>query len=144
MMQTQCNGRDNGQFPRAMCALFASERSQDFASKCHISHLVDKRFQGMAVGVGSSKIIGKVHQVCVCACVCMCLFVCESVCVRVCACACACACACVCVCVCVCGGGGGHVWQWLMNHTTYCVGLKSCCGAVGEEMWGRFKTPGCG
>ena len=36
---------------------------QDFASKCHISHLVDKRFQGMAVGVGQSKIIGKVHQV---------------------------------------------------------------------------------
>jgi len=36
---------------------------QDFASKCHISHLIDKRFQGMAVGVGQSKIIGKVHQV---------------------------------------------------------------------------------
>lgn len=36
---------------------------QDFANKCHIGNLVDKRFQGMAVGVGSSKIIGKVHQV---------------------------------------------------------------------------------
>ena len=122
MMQTQCNGRDNGQFPRAMCALFASERSQDFASKCHISHLVDKRFQGMAVGVGSSKIIGKVHQVCVCACVCMCLFVCESVCVRVCACACACACACVCVCVRVC----------VTLHSTHSMVLIKTCVITGR------------
>lgn len=43
--------------------IYASLTSQDFASKCHIGHLVDKRFQGMAVGVGQSKIIGKVHQV---------------------------------------------------------------------------------
>lgn len=40
--------------------------TQNFASKCHIDHLIDKRFHGMAVGVGQSKIIGKVHQVCQC------------------------------------------------------------------------------
>jgi hypothetical protein len=32
-----------------------------FAEKCGLAHLIDKRFQGMAVGVGSSKIIGRIH-----------------------------------------------------------------------------------
>lgn len=36
--------------------------TQSFAEKCGLMRLVDKRFQGMAVGVGSSKIIGRVHQ----------------------------------------------------------------------------------
>lgn len=35
----------------------------DFAEKCFLSHLIDKRFQGMAIGVGSSKIVGRIHQV---------------------------------------------------------------------------------
>eukprot|EP00798_Chlamydomonas_sp_ICE-L_P014315 gene14315-20299_t len=33
-----------------------------FAEACHLSRLIDKRFHGTAVGVGSSKIIGKIHQ----------------------------------------------------------------------------------
>lgn len=33
-----------------------------FAEKCYLTRLIDKRFEGMAVGVGSSKIIGRVHQ----------------------------------------------------------------------------------
>lgn len=32
-----------------------------FAEKCGLAHLIDKRFQGLAVGVGSSKIIGRIH-----------------------------------------------------------------------------------
>lgn len=35
----------------------------DMAEKCFLTRLIDKRFQGMAVGVGSSKILGRVHQV---------------------------------------------------------------------------------
>lgn len=35
----------------------------DFAEKCYLTRLIDKRFAGMAVGVGSSKIIGRIHQV---------------------------------------------------------------------------------
>lgn len=34
-----------------------------FAEKCHLTRLLDERFKGMAVGVGSSKILGKIHQV---------------------------------------------------------------------------------
>ncbi|MEW5297783.1 MAG: hypothetical protein WDW36_000967 [Sanguina aurantia] len=37
--------------------------TNDFAERCFLSHLIDTRFQGMAVGVGSSKIIGRIHQV---------------------------------------------------------------------------------
>lgn len=33
----------------------------DFAEKCYLTRLIDKRYQGMAVGVGSSKIIGRIH-----------------------------------------------------------------------------------
>ncbi|GIM02602.1 hypothetical protein Vretimale_7478 [Volvox reticuliferus] len=33
-----------------------------FAEKCHLTRLLDDRFRGMAVGVGSSKILGKIHQ----------------------------------------------------------------------------------
>ena len=36
----------------------------DFTEKCHLTRLIDKRFAGMAVGVGSSRIIGRIHQVC--------------------------------------------------------------------------------
>lgn len=35
----------------------------EFANKCGLMRLVDKRFQGVAMGVGESKIIGRVHQV---------------------------------------------------------------------------------
>lgn len=34
-----------------------------FAEKCNLLRLVDKRFAGFAYGVGHSKIIGRVHQV---------------------------------------------------------------------------------
>lgn len=34
----------------------------DFADKCYLTRLIDKRFQGMAVGVGSSRIVGRIHQ----------------------------------------------------------------------------------
>ncbi|KXZ47554.1 hypothetical protein GPECTOR_34g713 [Gonium pectorale] len=33
-----------------------------FAEKCHLTRLMDERFKGMAVGVGSSRILGKIHQ----------------------------------------------------------------------------------
>lgn len=36
--------------------------THDFANKCHLGRLMDKRFAGMAVGVGSSRILGKIHQ----------------------------------------------------------------------------------
>jgi hypothetical protein len=36
--------------------------TQTFATKCHLSRLMDSRFAGMAVGVGSSRILGKIHQ----------------------------------------------------------------------------------
>lgn len=36
--------------------------TQEFAERCGLTRLIDSRFQGMAVGVGSSKIIGKIHQ----------------------------------------------------------------------------------
>lgn len=34
----------------------------DFAEKCYLTRLIDKRFAGVAVGVGQSKIIGRIHQ----------------------------------------------------------------------------------
>jgi DNA damage-inducible protein 1 len=36
--------------------------TQTCAEKCNLMRLVDKRFQGMAVGVGSNAIIGRIHH----------------------------------------------------------------------------------
>jgi len=36
--------------------------SKSCAEKCNIMHLIDHRWQGMAVGVGKQKIIGRVHM----------------------------------------------------------------------------------
>jgi hypothetical protein len=36
--------------------------THEFASKCFLTRLMDKRFAGMAVGVGSSPILGRIHQ----------------------------------------------------------------------------------
>lgn len=36
--------------------------SLDCARRCNLERLIDKRFQGMAHGVGSQKIIGRIHQ----------------------------------------------------------------------------------
>ncbi|XP_055342975.1 protein DDI1 homolog 2-like [Paramacrobiotus metropolitanus] len=35
--------------------------SREFAERCHIAHLIDDRFQGMAVGVGTQRFVGKIH-----------------------------------------------------------------------------------
>jgi len=37
--------------------------TQEFAERCYLTRLIDKRFEGVARGVGTSKIIGQIHQV---------------------------------------------------------------------------------
>jgi DNA damage-inducible protein 1 len=37
--------------------------TQSYAQLCGIDHLIDKRFSGKAVGVGTGIIIGKIHLV---------------------------------------------------------------------------------
>ena len=37
--------------------------TQEFAEKCFLTRLIDKRFHGTAQGVGSAPIIGRIHQV---------------------------------------------------------------------------------
>jgi hypothetical protein len=34
----------------------------EFTEKCYLGRLIDKRWQGMAVGVGASRIVGRIHQ----------------------------------------------------------------------------------
>ncbi|KAG1668484.1 hypothetical protein FOA52_005257 [Chlamydomonas sp. UWO 241] len=36
--------------------------TQEFAERCYLTRLIDKRFSGTAHGVGVSKIIGRIHQ----------------------------------------------------------------------------------
>lgn len=36
--------------------------SPKLADKCGLSNLIDKRFKGMALGVGTSELLGKIHQ----------------------------------------------------------------------------------
>lgn len=37
--------------------------SRECAERCNMAHLIDTRFQGVAVGVGTGKILGRVHAV---------------------------------------------------------------------------------
>ncbi len=34
----------------------------EFAARCYLTRLIDKRYKGIARGVGSSEIIGRIHQ----------------------------------------------------------------------------------
>lgn len=52
-------------FCPALTALYSVAHrivTQEFASKCYLTRLLDTRFAGMAVGVGSSRILGRIHQ----------------------------------------------------------------------------------
>ncbi|GMI41579.1 hypothetical protein TrCOL_g11878 [Triparma columacea] len=58
-INTKINGKEQIAFVDSGAQM--TVMSQKCAEKMGILHLVDKRFAGVAVGVGSSKILGKVH-----------------------------------------------------------------------------------